>query len=287
MKIRYWEIWNEPDSKPDPEKSMMWHAPFSEYCRMYDVAAKHLKAKFPHLKIGGYAACGFYHITGKKTHGEDDETRFPHYVRCFDEFLAYVKEHGSPLDFYSWHCYDSVASAVVHMKYVRDKLDAAGFTKTESSLNEWLTPAQTPSLKQAVEIAAMMIACQNGSVDNAMVYDARSTGGRYGPIFNPETGMPYAAYWSLKAFNELYVRKNAVKCVCTDKDVYAAAAELNGDGALLVANCGTEDVPLKLDAGGHKIVSCRAIDRVFTYQDAPIPPRLPANSVYLFTFGRD
>ena len=284
MKIRYWEIWNEPDSKPDPEKSMMWHAPFSEYCRLYDVAAKHLKAKFPHLKIGGYAACGFYHITGKKTQGVDDETRFPHYVKCLDEFLAYVKEHGSPLDFYSWHCYDSVASAVVHMKYVRDKLDAAGFTKTESSLNEWLTPAQTPSLKQAVEIAAMMIACQNGSVDNAMVYDARSTGGRYGPIFNPETGMPYAAYWSLKAFNELYVRKNAVKCVCTDKDVYAAAAELDGDGALLVANCGAEDVPLMLDVGGRKIVSCRAIDRVFTYQDAPIPPRLPANSVYLFTF---
>ena len=145
---------------------------------------------------------------------------------------------------------------------------------------------QTPSLKHAVEIAAMMIACQNGSVDNAMVYDARSTGGRYGPILNPETGMPYAAYWSLKAFNELYVRKNAVKCVCTDKDVYAAAAELDGDGAMLVANCGAGDVPLKLDAGGRKIVSCRAIDRVFTYQDAPIPSRLPANSVYLFTFRK-
>ena len=284
MKIRYWEIWNEPDSKPDPEKSMMWHAPFSEYCRLYDVASKHLKAKFPHLKIGGYAACGFYHITGKKTHGEDDETRFPHYVKCFDEFLAYVKDHGCPLDFYSWHCYDSVASAVVHMKYVRDKLDAAGFVKTESSLNEWLTPAVTPSLAQAVQIAAMMIACQNGPVDNAMVYDARSTGGRYGPIFNPETGTPYTAYWSLKAFNELYVRKNAVKCICTSKDVYAAAADLDGDGALLVANCGSADVPFDLDAGDREIVSCRAIDRVFTYQDAPVPQRLPANSVYLLTF---
>ena len=130
------------------------------------------------------------------------------------------------------------------MKYVRDKLDAAGFTKTESSLNEWLTPAATPSLAQAVQIAAM----------------------------------------SLKAFNELYVRKNAVKCVCTDKDVYAAAADLDGDGALLVANCGNADVPFNLDAGDREIVSCRAIDRVFTYQDAPVPQRLPANSVYLLTF---
>ena len=284
MKIRYWEIWNEPDSKPDPERSMMWHAPFSEYCRLYDVASKHLKAKFPHLKIGGYAACGFYHLTRKDVQTEDDRTRFPHYVKCFDEFLAYVEEHRCPLDFFSWHCYDSVPSAMVHMKYVRDKLDAAGFTGTESSLNEWLTPAQTPSLAQAVQIAAMMIACQNGSVDNAMVYDARSTGGRYGPIFNPETGKPYAAYWSLKAFNELYVRKNAVKCVCTDKDVYAAAAELEGDGALLVANCGREDVELVLKTDNREIVSCRMIDTVFTYQDAPVPKRLPTNSVCLLTF---
>ena len=75
-----------------------------------------------------------------------------------------------------------------------------------------------------------------------------------------------------------------MKCVCTDKDVYAAAAELDGDGALLVANCGAEDVPLELEIGNREIVSCRAIDRVFTYQDAPVPERLPANSAYLFTF---
>lgn len=286
MKIRYWEIWNEPDSKPDPERSMMWHAPFSEYCRLYDVAAKHLKSRFPHLKIGGYAACGFYHLTRKNVTTEDDRTRFPHYVKCLDDFLAYVKANGSPMDFFSWHCYDSPASAVTHMKYVRGKLDAAGFEDAESHLNEWLTPARTSTLEQAVQIAAMMIACQNGSVDAAMIYDARSTGGRYGPLFSPETQRPYPAYWALKAFNELYIRKNAVKCVCTDKNVYAAAADNNGDGALLVANCGREKIPFELNAGDREIVTCRMIDNVFTYQDAPVPEHLPPNSVCLLTFAK-
>jgi hypothetical protein len=59
MKIEYWEIWNEPENHPEPELNPMFRAPFSEYIRLYGVAAPHLKAKFPHLKIGGYASSGF------------------------------------------------------------------------------------------------------------------------------------------------------------------------------------------------------------------------------------
>ena len=29
---------------------------------LYEISAKHLKSKFPELKIGGYASCGFYDI---------------------------------------------------------------------------------------------------------------------------------------------------------------------------------------------------------------------------------
>lgn len=54
--IRYWEIWNEPEV----QNEMMWSGTPEEYYHLYEVAAKHLKACFPHLKIGGYASCGFY-----------------------------------------------------------------------------------------------------------------------------------------------------------------------------------------------------------------------------------
>ena len=287
MNIRHWEIWNEPDSKPDPEKSLMWHGTWDEYCRLYEVASKHLKGAFPHLKIGGYGACGFYYVTGKPMRSEDDRTRFPYYVKCFDEFLAYVRDKQCPLDYFSWHFYDAVSNAAVHAKYVRDRLDKYGFQKTESSLDEWMTTAPTASLDQAVEVAAMLLVCQNGPVDSAMIYDGRCGMGRYSPLFDPVTYNPRLAYWSLKAFNELYVRGNAVKCVCDIPGVYAAAADRDGDGALMVVNLGDKSVPFEPDLGaGRRIASCRAITFTYAYQDAPVPKDLPAKSVYLFTVSR-
>ena len=59
-KITRWEIWNEPENFETIEKNQMWKAPFLEYLKLYAVASRHLKAKFPHLQIGGYAGCGFY-----------------------------------------------------------------------------------------------------------------------------------------------------------------------------------------------------------------------------------
>jgi hypothetical protein len=56
--IEYWEIWNEPDD--GLRISQMWNGTAEDYYRLYDVAAKHLKKCFPNIKIGGYAAIGFY-----------------------------------------------------------------------------------------------------------------------------------------------------------------------------------------------------------------------------------
>ena len=50
--IAYWEIWNESDGG----NSKMWGGTPDEFYELYVVSARHLKACFPHLKIGG---CGF------------------------------------------------------------------------------------------------------------------------------------------------------------------------------------------------------------------------------------
>ena len=55
-KITYWEIWNEPDNRKDPIENQQWRGEFPQFCELYAVASRHLKAKFPHLKIGGYGS---------------------------------------------------------------------------------------------------------------------------------------------------------------------------------------------------------------------------------------
>lgn len=64
--IRYWEIWNEPDNYENINTNQMWHGTKEQYFALYAVASRYLKEKFPHLKIGGYASCGFYALTRKE-----------------------------------------------------------------------------------------------------------------------------------------------------------------------------------------------------------------------------
>src|SRR4051794_1736392 len=49
--IRYWEIWNEPDNRPN-----CWTGSDEDYFRLYATAAKAIKARFPNARVGGPAA---------------------------------------------------------------------------------------------------------------------------------------------------------------------------------------------------------------------------------------
>ena len=81
--IEYWEIWNEPDNP-----GRMWTGTDEEYFELYYVASNHLKKRFPHLKIGGYSACGFYEITKRmKWHNTQHCMDF---VEGFFEYILVV-----------------------------------------------------------------------------------------------------------------------------------------------------------------------------------------------------
>lgn len=79
--IKYWEIWNEPDLY-----GKCWLGTPEQFYELYCVTAKHLKERFPELKIGGPAVTGY----------REDWLR-PLFERIRDEKI--------PFDFYSWHCY--------------------------------------------------------------------------------------------------------------------------------------------------------------------------------------
>ena len=283
----------------DPEKNEMWHGSFAEYCRLYEVASKHLKAAFPHLKIGGYASCGVAWINSWK------ETRAKHHVECFHKFLAFVRERDCPLDFYSFHSYSRIPNMMEQARYVRDALDNAGFHDVPTCLNEWLPHASHEKLGtalQAAEIAAALIAFQNGPVDSAAIYDARCAVGNYSPLFNPLTYTPHKAYYAFTAFHELRKRGTAMEVQLFTNDnchncsqvananVRAAAARgEDGSLAVMVANPGDDAVPFSLEISGgirrRTMESCRITDKDHTDAENAMPRELPPHSFLVAVFN--
>ena len=210
--------------------------------------------------------------------------RYSHLLKSFHEFVAYVREHRCPLDFFSFHCYDNPGPAIVQNRYVRDYLDANGFKDTELSLNEWIpfeAIDRTGCARQTALITAMLAVMQNGPIDDAEIYDAKCGGGVYSPFFDPATRKPRKPYWAYYMFNELRILKNAVRASSPYPDVYVVAADDGfGSGAILLVNASRATLPLKIDLDGREVVSCRVIDETRTYEDAPLPDMIPADSVW-------
>ena len=250
MDIEYWEIWNEPDNEPVAAENPMWKGSMEEYFTLYEVTANHLKACFPHLKIGGYASCGFYEILNTAAAAHSGvSSRTGYFIEFFEKFLAHIttEGHEAPLDFFSWHSYAGIRENIAFAAYAREMLDKFGFTETESILNEW-NPGihRRGTLSDAAHIGSMMVALQNASVDLLMYYDG-SMESSYGGMFNPLTRTPFKAYYTFCGFGQLfglgyqYPIEGAEYGRVTDT-VYALAAG-NADAsrrAVLLFNLGGE-----------------------------------------------
>ena len=294
--IRYWEIWNEPENHPDVEKNPMFGAPFSEYMRLYGVAAMHLKARFPHLKIGGYGHCGFYAGVGSDhIPAANSSPRMEYFVECSHKFLAAARDNGWPLDFFSFHSYSQPTEAMRQVRFADEHLNEYGFTadRCERHFNEWLPYVGHDNLGSALQaagVAAELIALQNGPCDLACIYDARCGIGNYSPLFNPFTYKPHKAYYAFTAFNELRRRGTAVRVLCDGPCPVAlcVAAARGDDGsiAVMLANDGDEEVPFTLEIAGGAFSSSRAAvpprvritDETHTWEEVPLPATLPPHS---------
>ena len=162
---------------------------------------RHLKKCFPHVKIGGFASCGFYAITEEKP-----RPRQQYVVDCFTGVLEWMSsdEHKAPLDFFSWHSYADIETTMIHADYCRRTLDRYGFADVETQLNEWNPSPRVFGLMQhAAYVGGMLCAFQNAPVDTACFYDARIGTSEYGSLFNPITRQPYADYDAFVMFGRL------------------------------------------------------------------------------------
>ena len=228
--IVYWEIWNEPNLHIE-NNSPTWGGTTAQFFDFYETAAKHLKACFPHLKIGGPA------LARGREWGE--------------EFLAEMKKRDVPLDFFSWHRYTSSTEVFMErVEYTRRVLDEAGYTEAESILNEWAyikgwtddfvySLKAINGIKGASYVTAIMAACQYAPLDMLMYYDARPRTAFNG-LFDQITQKPQKTYYALYAFSDLAELGESV-AVENCKDVYCVAATNGSRHGMLLTYYNDDD----------------------------------------------
>ena len=285
-KITYWEIWNEPEV----QRQMMWCGTNEEYYELYDVAAKHLKARFPHLKIGGYASCGFYAIAPAvkilpetNLPGTVPPTEHEEKLMCFFYgFFDYIKEHQSPIDFFSWHTYTNVRRAKVMDAWLHKTLAELGYEGLETHLNEWDPFAQEfGTAHHSAEVAAMILAMQQGYADVLCIYDMRTNNAPYCPLFDIKTHKPIHGYYALVAFNHLHQLGNQVELSCDTEDLYAVAATNGKKHALMISNATGAKQELCIEGADLSGARYHIIDQERLLSWSPAIHTLQANDVVL------
>ena len=284
--IRYWEIWNEPEVG----RQQMWSGTPEEFYNLYDVTAKHLKACFPHLKIGGYANCGFTAIAPRMELNPETGRVEPvpplpieyNTINFFLGFMEYIKAHNSPIDFFSWHSYVDVTRMVVMDKWLHEKLKEFGYEGLETHLNEWDPYAQEfGTAHHSAEVAAMLLAMQNGYVDLCCIYDMRTTNAPYCPLFDIRTHKPIHAYYSMVAFNTLYQLGTQVEAVSDNERVYAVAASDGEHHALMISNLSGTTQELNIEGVDLSKAKYHVIDQERLLSWSPAVTSIENNMVML------
>ena len=247
--IRYWEIWNEPDCGGPDGPNPCWQGTYPEFGEFFCIAAKHLKNRFPNLKIGGPA---FAWILAKY---EPTGVNPP-----VEEILAKMRKENVKLDFVAYHCYhDTVEFFVEAADTAAALFEKYGYGDCEKFLDEWnyvkgwsgddwiYSMKSIQGKKGASFTAAVMYALQRkDNVDGMMYYDARpmqNMNGMFNQFFEPLPG-----YYAIASYGELLSLGDCV--LSTDGNgVYVCAAKGEGGKEALVTYYDNDDfsAPKKVD----------------------------------------
>lgn len=244
MNIEYWEIWNEPDAYP-----MMWAGDFEQYLELYLKASKRIKTRFPHIKVGGFAA------------GAEDISKYGN--RAKYQFLEFCRKHDAPLDFFSWHIYSaSVEEMLEQPFFIKKMLDEYGYSETELHLNEWhYAPperwAQSTDnfgsiggmngIESAAFAVSTLIGWQDGPLTLGCYYVFGP--GIYG-LYNGNNNRLFKTYFSLAAFGEMTECTRRVRSESDDPAIKVLAGLTRNDKKMLLISSFESDlttVTLKLN----------------------------------------
>ena len=226
--ITYWEIWNEPDLDPDDAiEKRTWGGTKAEFFDLYALAAKRLKSRFPHLKIGGPALA--------------------YNESWADEFLSELRKREVPIDFFSWHIYSTEPKKIsAKAKRIEALLQKHGYGELESILNEWnyVDDWDRPlgflkvvkGLKGASFDVAVMCEMQNETRTASMMYYDARVEKIWNGLFDSDTLLPLKGYYAFKAYGKLYHTDHALPISKDDDEIYAVAAASEDSVALLLTS---------------------------------------------------
>ena len=239
--IRYWEIWNEPDCGGPDGPNPCWQGTYPQFGEFFCIAAKHLKNRFPSLKIGGPA---FAWILAKY---EPSGVNPP-----VEQILSIMRREGVKLDFMAYHCYhDTVEFFVEAADCAAAIFEKYGYGDCEIFLDEWnyvkgwsgsdwvYSMKSIQGRKGASFAAAVMYALQRkDNVSGLMYYDARPDtvmNGMFDQFFEPLPG-----YYAIASFGELLKLGD---CVFSESEngVYVCAARGEAGREALVTYYNDDD----------------------------------------------
>jgi xylan 1,4-beta-xylosidase len=207
--IRYWEVWNSPDSK------LFWSGSAEEYYALYAKTARAIETADDSALVGGPA------ISKPLVAGPYRE-----------KFLDFVRVNRLPLDFFSWHFYAVDSNDpylfVTVARQLRTILDAHGFGSTKNVLDEWNEDPSEPDQSKAARAsfaASSLIYMLGGPIDAQTFHPdaaARTVGG-------PADELDAA----LGAFGALKGTPVLIRVTGGDESGFAVAAGRSKDGHLI------------------------------------------------------
>ena len=254
--IRCWEIWNEGEGINEHGIRCNWRdGNVTQLFDLYRRASRAIKAYDPTLQVGGMAFCSV-----------NDAMK---------DFIVFCREEGLPLDFLSYHGYESSYAGVYHnASEVRRLLDGSGFTDTQIYFDEWnyigferpwqgdiwmmIRNDETPELRAEVHTnqknevggsfaAAALIALNDGPCDKAHYYDGQIASNWCG-LFDSYS-IPQKPFYTFCAYGQMYDACTAMIEVDNSlmQPPYAMAAVGEGVGMILLSNYRGEAGHIALD----------------------------------------
>jgi xylan 1,4-beta-xylosidase len=220
-RIRYWEIWNEPDLG-----KVFWAGTAQQYFELYGKLVRAVKAADPGALVGGPAIAR-----------PNDDTPYR------DAFLEYVRAEHLPLDFYSWHWYATDSNDPLDFirisKDTRSRLDRHGFKRTRSMVTEWnyglMDPLPSP-MQRATFITAALIYMQDAPIDAATLYRADS-------VFGSDGATPDKTGQALIALGRLKDTPYRLDVTGADLNGFAVEAARSADGRVVQVLLSNYQIP--------------------------------------------
>lgn len=249
--LEYWEIWNEPHCKNSDGSNPCWQGTNEQFFDLFCITLRHLKTRFPSIKVGGPALC----------HCRDDE--FNH------GFFDALKKEGLVIDFFSFHGYNNdpkrfnteceAAYALLKEYGVEDK--------TAIHINEWnyirrwtgddfvYSMHAVRGLKGSSHIAGTMAVGQKSKLEMMMYYSAMP--GQWNGMFDMLFLTPLKGYYPFKMYGEMYRMGTEVFTSSDDGRVYVVGATDGDNSAFMLTyfddddNLPDDDIEITLDGLGQ------------------------------------